>query len=52
MRVPPDQSTTRAAAAASAASGSRVASSCVSRVSRVPNANVSTPRPYPRAACR
>ena len=43
---------TRAAAASSAGSGSRAPSSGVSRVSRVPNANVSTPRPDPSAACR
>src|SRR5437588_151355 len=52
IRVPPDQSSTRLEAAASAASALRVASSGVRRVSRVPNAKVSTPRPEPRAACR
>ena len=52
IRVPPDQSCTRAAAASKAASGSRTPSSGVRRVSRVPNANVSTPRPEPRAAWR
>ena len=35
-----------------AVSGLRAPSSGVSRVSRVPKANVSTPRPEPRAACR
>src|SRR5437588_6373360 len=52
IRVPPDQSSTRLEAAASAVSALRVASSDVRRVSRVPNAKVSTPRPEPRAACR
>src|SRR5439155_2645154 len=52
IRVPPDQSCTRAAAAWKATSGLRAPSSGVSRVRRVPNAKVSTPRPEPRAACR
>ena len=45
MRVPLPQSTAISFARASAASGSRVARSGVSRVSRVPNANASTPAP-------
>ena len=52
MRVPLPQSTAISFARASAASGSRVARSGVSRVSRVPNANASTPAPVPTIACR
>src|SRR6266513_677976 len=52
IRVPLAQSTTRVAAAESACSGSRVLNSSVSRYSRVPNANTSTPRPEPTTACK
>src|SRR5919199_3784317 len=52
MRVPPDQSTTAADARSSARSGSRRPSSCVIRVSRVPNTNASTRRCVDTAACR
>jgi hypothetical protein len=52
MRVPPAQSTTRAAARVSAWSGSRERSSGVSRVRRVPNAKTSTPRPERTVAWR
>src|SRR4051812_10637918 len=51
-RVPPDQSVTLLAAAAMAASGSRLESSRVIRVSRVPIANASTPPRPPTAPCR
>ena len=50
MRVPPSQSSTCAPISASARSGSFVRSVRVTRVSRVPNTNVSTRRPAAIAA--